>query len=403
VYGSNYPPVGEYISVDKKIEFTGTPMYELLLAKPGSPDQTAKVKSGDTFLLPCDYTLTSFTDATGAPGIMNCIALASFTVLPAPPQCPGTVTLSASSPGAIIEWYADAAATATLHTGATYTTPEILTSTTYYVQARIEHTSCLSERVPVLAEVITDTEACCSAPGSTVSFATFIPCPDATVGATWTLRDTREPNNVQMYKVKKMTDGNIWMVQDLKFGDKCDKETFKGSSGSDQTGNVTTLENMTYYGDCRNSPTQGAGYLYDWAAAMNQSGAYLGGRTDIGCSGTGTAANVCQGICPDGWHIPTGDNNGELRQLMNSPNFCANKNDCWLQDSAWEGIPGGTYAMRNPGFWGTGWHFMKTSTSCNAHDAYHWIVGRGGSVQYPFCQGEPYREDAAQVRCIRNY
>jgi uncharacterized protein (TIGR02145 family) len=76
VYGSNYPPVGEYYppveeySSDAPVfSFTGTPMYDIQLAKPGGGSVT--VKSGDTFLLPCNYTLTSFTDATGAPGRLN--------------------------------------------------------------------------------------------------------------------------------------------------------------------------------------------------------------------------------------------------------------------------------------------------------------------------------------------
>jgi hypothetical protein len=64
VYGSNYPPVGEYTSATE-ISFTGTPMYEISLTNSGG--ETTTVESGDTFLLPCDYTLTSFTDATGAP------------------------------------------------------------------------------------------------------------------------------------------------------------------------------------------------------------------------------------------------------------------------------------------------------------------------------------------------
>jgi hypothetical protein len=68
-YASNYPPVGEYSSDAPMISFTGTPPYELLLAKLDEGSTT--VKSGDTFLLPCDYTLTSFTDATGAPGRLN--------------------------------------------------------------------------------------------------------------------------------------------------------------------------------------------------------------------------------------------------------------------------------------------------------------------------------------------
>jgi uncharacterized protein (TIGR02145 family) len=65
-YASNYPPVGEYSSDAPMLLFTGTPMYDIQLAKPGGGSVT--VKSGDTFLLPCDYTVTSFSDATGAPG-----------------------------------------------------------------------------------------------------------------------------------------------------------------------------------------------------------------------------------------------------------------------------------------------------------------------------------------------
>jgi uncharacterized protein (TIGR02145 family) len=69
VYGSNYPPVGKYSSDTPMLSFTGTPMYDIQLAKPGGGSVT--VKSGDTFLLPCDYAPTSFTDATGAPGRLN--------------------------------------------------------------------------------------------------------------------------------------------------------------------------------------------------------------------------------------------------------------------------------------------------------------------------------------------
>jgi uncharacterized protein (TIGR02145 family) len=69
VYGSNYPPVGEYSSDAPMLSFTGTPMYDIQLAKPGGGSVT--VKSGDTFLLPCEYTVTSFTDATGALGQLN--------------------------------------------------------------------------------------------------------------------------------------------------------------------------------------------------------------------------------------------------------------------------------------------------------------------------------------------
>jgi uncharacterized protein (TIGR02145 family) len=68
-YASNYPPVGEYSSDAPMLSFTGTPMYEIQLTKSGGG--SAIVKSGSTFLLPCDYTSASFTDATGAPGRLN--------------------------------------------------------------------------------------------------------------------------------------------------------------------------------------------------------------------------------------------------------------------------------------------------------------------------------------------
>jgi uncharacterized protein (TIGR02145 family) len=71
VYASNYPPVGEYTAADK-ITFTGTPPYDIVLNH-GSGN-TITVQSGGTFLLPCGYTVASFTDATtGAPGTFTYI------------------------------------------------------------------------------------------------------------------------------------------------------------------------------------------------------------------------------------------------------------------------------------------------------------------------------------------
>jgi hypothetical protein len=107
VYGSNYPPVGEYKNNAAEISFTGTPMYEISLSN--SEGESATVKSGDTFLLPCDYTLTSFTDATGAPGRLSCISPATYT-LSGSDICPGsdvTLTLSGSESGWRYQLYKD--------------------------------------------------------------------------------------------------------------------------------------------------------------------------------------------------------------------------------------------------------------------------------------------------------
>jgi uncharacterized protein (TIGR02145 family) len=75
-YASSYPPLGKYVSATE-ISFTGTPMYEITLVyEDGNTFET--IKSGGTFLLPCSYTVSSFTDRTGAPGILSCIPSADI-------------------------------------------------------------------------------------------------------------------------------------------------------------------------------------------------------------------------------------------------------------------------------------------------------------------------------------
>jgi hypothetical protein len=99
-YASSYPPVGQYISTSE-IVFTGTPMYEIkLLYADGNTVET--IESGGTFLLPCSYTMSSFTDKTGAPGIINCKPPTALTLAtPFTTVCASaTVTLTASATGA---------------------------------------------------------------------------------------------------------------------------------------------------------------------------------------------------------------------------------------------------------------------------------------------------------------
>jgi uncharacterized protein (TIGR02145 family) len=297
-------------------------MYEISLAKPGGGSVT--VMSGDTLLLPCNYTVTSFSDATGAPGV-------------------------------------------------------------------IDESGALPS---------------CTAPGSTVNFTAFNPCTTAAAGATWTLQDTREAASTntearaRTYKVKKMQDGRIWMVQDLKFGDKCANNSFY--SGSDSQSKVSSVF-MDFYGNCtaatNTSTPSNRGYLYDWAAAINKSGAYYGSTLTVGCSGTGTAANACQGICPDGWHIPTGNTTGEYQVLHNAMTGCTN-DGCWNSGSAWEGVLGGL-CVHNGSISNQGSHaYYWSSTYANSSSAYYLYFYSNsvhpGTTDYHKRAGYP-------VRCVRNY
>jgi uncharacterized protein (TIGR02145 family) len=318
VYGSNYPPVGKYTSATE-ILFIGTPEYEISLAKPGGGSAT--VKSGNTFLLPCDYTLASFTDATGAPGIMKCIPMTGnidfvVPVVSKNQQASFVVnsTIDSPDPGLIMYSWSASYFTPTTYEGTTFTSATPGMPDTYSITL-IAHAEGYCDLVKMKDVEVLD----CTAPGSTVTFTAFNPCSNATTGDYWHLTDERESSNIQTYKVKKLPDGHIWMVQDMKFGDKCDKTTYTGSSGKDQTGKVTSLIDKTYYGDCSNiretSTPPNRGYFYDWAAVLNKSGAFNGSTSNVGCTGTGSSVNACQGICPDGWHVPTADPAGEFTAL----------------------------------------------------------------------------------------
>jgi hypothetical protein len=87
-YASNYPPVGQYTAANK-VSFTGTPMYNIVLKN--EENDTIYRTSGTDYDIPGDYTLVSFTDATGAPGIMKCILSATYTLnASAPSFCEGS-------------------------------------------------------------------------------------------------------------------------------------------------------------------------------------------------------------------------------------------------------------------------------------------------------------------------
>jgi uncharacterized protein (TIGR02145 family) len=71
-YASNYPPVGEYQS-SAQIKFTGTPPYDLVLVSAGSVTRTYSINDS-YYILYEGETLQSFTDKTGAPGMIPCHA-----------------------------------------------------------------------------------------------------------------------------------------------------------------------------------------------------------------------------------------------------------------------------------------------------------------------------------------
>ncbi|MDR0692399.1 MAG: hypothetical protein LBF69_05115 [Prevotellaceae bacterium] len=92
-YASNYPPVGEYISLTR-LSFTGTPGYNIVLKN--KENEMIYRTSGANFDILDGYTLVSFTDATGAPGLINCIPMSGYIDFAVPDNLPGGQQLSFS-------------------------------------------------------------------------------------------------------------------------------------------------------------------------------------------------------------------------------------------------------------------------------------------------------------------
>jgi hypothetical protein len=148
-YASSYPPVGEYVS-STEIIFSGTPMYEIWLT---SADGLEMIESGSTFLLPCSYTVSSFTDATGAPGIISCIPSTDIynLTVSATTYCAGgavTFALDNTTSGRTYQLYRDDVAVMDelLGTGSAETFTGTFTGAgTYTAQVKDDGTYCAAQ------------------------------------------------------------------------------------------------------------------------------------------------------------------------------------------------------------------------------------------------------------------
>lgn len=112
--------------------------------------------------------------------------------------------------------------------------------------------------------------------------------------ATWTFVDPRDSN---VYAAVTIGD-QCWMAENLRYlpsvvnaavgGTSTPWQYVHGYTGMDTALAMATPAYTTY------------GVLYNWAAAMQ------------GASGSSTIPSGVQGICPDGWHLPSDD---EVKQM----------------------------------------------------------------------------------------
>jgi uncharacterized protein (TIGR02145 family) len=274
----------------------------------------------------------------------------------------------------------------------TFTTAPIYAPTTY--TGYVANYACTLTAASYVFKVTDELCDRCDAATAT-NFTAFSPSASAAVGTTWCLKDTRESNNNQTYRVRKLIDGRIWMVDDLKFGDKCVRTIFSSPTNQNQTGRVSSTF-PAYYGECAIHPystmKQYIGYYYDWAAARNLEGACYMCESMPACSGA-----ACQGICPAGWHVPTHQEHntllGNFTIDYEKRYYMYSAANYYLNYASWSNA-GWIEATSNDAGWWSSSHYS------NDRDEVYSLVSSYYSVDTP--NYDMYRNLGLNVRCVKD-
>ncbi|MBQ6154320.1 hypothetical protein IJI99_00375, partial [bacterium] len=227
-----------------------------------------------------------------------------------------------------------------------------------------------------------------------------------------------DPRDYRTYRVRKLADGNCWMVDSLKFGgnygdtDGCSANSGVGNFGSGGSSNSTKAQETFatgYYGHCRSIPGTYSddyyndtraynNYLYDWVAAMQSTLAYVGSTT--------TFTSPQQGICPSGWHLPEADivsSSGEYYSLLIA--YCGSTVNC--QTSDLQGTTKGNFTLAGAANGSTGnlesqGEYGGFWSSSADPDWYGIAYGFWAQSDYVGADWDPLKSTGGSVRCIKD-
>ncbi|MBO4874008.1 MAG: InlB B-repeat-containing protein [Bacteroidales bacterium] len=182
------------------------------------------------------------------------------------------------------------------------------------------------------------------ADGSGIAYAdgqSIIVTADMTLYAQWEesasgrFTDSRDGISYKYVKLGSQT----WMAENLRYGD--------GVIGISITPESSTTKKLRYYPENSSSNVSIYGYLYNWKAATN------------GASGSSTNPSNVQGICPNGWHLPSDAEWTQLTDYLSSQS----QYQC-----------GGTSeniarSLASTSYWTTGSSYVIVTDACGV--AYH--------------------------------
>jgi uncharacterized protein (TIGR02145 family) len=237
------------------------------------------------------------------------------------------------------------------------------------------------------------------------------------------LTDERDGKN---YEIRKFSDGKCWMVDNLAYGGTSDACSGKTSWSGDGSATASNTFGAGTYGDCRDPRVDASstgpcynsnqcGYYYNWQGAMQLASAYYDTSVSYP-SDTPSTTNYITGICPQGWHLPSGGTTNaasEFRTLDvavggtgGNSQAGTNYTAFWRPTSSsiitssdpWKGLYSGRVnsigSLSNQGSSGYWW----SSAEFSANNAYHLYVFT--SLVYP--QNNYNKYYGFSVRCVQN-
>ena len=199
---------------------------------------------------------------------------------------------------------------------------------------------------------------------------------DPNYAPTKTLVDTRDDNT---YTVSKLADGKCWMTQNLRIIDKTITP-----ADSDVTANYTipasSISGFNTY-DISNAYVDSDDGFYTWYTAT---------------AGTGTqsmsSGNTAVSICPKGWRLPTGGDDGEFKIFYNNYHSFSALRSNPVNLTLFGYVDNSS--RRNQGSLGIYW----SSTVHSDRFAYYLVLNMNSSGVLP--ASDSYKYHGNSIRCI---
>jgi uncharacterized protein (TIGR02145 family) len=202
-------------------------------------------------------------------------------------------------------------------------------------------------------------------------------------------------------------------------GTKNDAWYGKVGTNATSTGTATTL-----YGDCRDPATTDTapctsgsticGYLYNWQAAIQLPNCNYGNSS---CSpGSPSTTNYLQGICPTGWHLPSGGTTATTSEFIALDIAYGGDGYSYQSGASYTGFwnPTSTTSTGSNGFNGlySGYVVYNGSFDNQGSHGWWWSSSEYSSVSYAYGlhvnasyvnpQSYNNKDDGGAVRCVKD-